>query len=77
MFTQEEKLKIERKLGSMKCPICGSQNRLFTEVPTHVISFPKVNNDIDFSKVSYINALCVECLDCGYIMQFRIDTVLK
>ena len=77
MFTESEKTKIENKLGNYKCPICGSFDKMFTEVPTHVISFPKGLSGYDFSKVSYIECLCVECLNCGHIRQFRLQTLLK
>ncbi|GEM_PF-4130453 len=77
MFTEEEKLKIEKKLGKLNCPICNATEMFFTEVPTHVVSYPSTENGIDASKFSYMNALCVHCLNCGYIMQFRVDTLLK
>ncbi len=77
MLTESEKQKIESKLGNLRCPVCGKMEMFFTDVPCHIISFPSTEKGIDFSKVSYINALCVHCTNCGYIMQFRLDTILK
>lgn len=77
MFTESEKLKIESKLSNVKCPICGKTEPFYTNVPTHVISFTSTDDEIDFTKVSYLNCLCVECLNCGYVMQFHLDHLLK
>lgn len=77
MFTDLEKQKIQSKLGNLKCPICGKTDMFYTDVPTHVISFPTTESGIDFTKVSYMNCLCVKCLNCGYVMQFHLDNLLK
>lgn len=77
MFTENEKIKIEEKLRNYKCPICGSTNKLLNESKTHVIAFPETINGYDFTKVSHIDCLCVECLECGHIDQFHINTLLS
>lgn len=77
MFTEEQKIKIQSKLGNLRCPVCGKQELLLTDEPTHVIGFKQTDDAIDFSKVNYVNCLCVECLNCGYMMQFRLDKLLK
>lgn len=77
MFNDSEKLKIEQKLKGHKCPMCGSEDKFLTEVPTQIISYHKNGDEYDFSKLSYINCLCVECLNCGYLSQYRLNTLLK
>ena len=77
MFTDDQKSKMQKKLDDIKCPICGKDYKLITDVPTHVISFPETSTGYDFTKVSYITCVCVECLSCGYLMQFKVDTLLK
>lgn len=57
MFTDLEKQKIQTKLGNLKCPICGKMDMFYTDVPTHVISFPSTGTDVDFTKVSYMNCI--------------------
>lgn len=48
-----------------------------TDMPSHVISFRSTGSGIDLSNVSYLECLCAECRSCGYIMQFRLDILLK
>lgn len=76
-LTEEQKQKAEKALLKIKCPICGSRNIGAIDELTHVIGFASTNNRIDFSKVSWLNAVCCSCNDCGYIMQFRLDTITK
>ena len=75
-LTDLQKAKAEKVLLKIKCPICGSTNIRAMDDTTHVIGFASVGSDIDFTKVSYVNAICTNCEDCGYIMQFRLDTIL-
>ena len=76
-FTQAQKAKEEKVLLSVKCPICGSNHIQFTDKPTQVIGFNGSLENIDFSKVSYIHAFCGVCKNCGFIMQFSVDDVVK
>lgn len=77
MFSDSQKQKIENKLGNYKCPICGGRDKFFTEVPTHVISFPQTPNGYDFTKVRHMDCLCVHCLNCGHMDQFLLSVLLK
>ena len=76
-LTSEQMAKIEPKINHRKCPVCGSTHLTFNEYPTQVLSYSTGDKDIDLSNVSWINCLSGECLDCGFIMQFRLDTLLK
>lgn len=76
-LTAEQMAAVEPKLLKVKCPVCGSHNLKFNEFPSQVVSFSNTDKDIDFSKVSWINCICGECLSCGYVLQFRLDTLLK
>lgn len=50
---------------------------MFNEVPTQIISFPDNGSSKDFTRVSWIDCLCVHCLACGYIMQFGLKELTK
>lgn len=76
-FSPEQKSRVEKFLLSVKCPICGSNNIQFTDEASQIIAFKGTMRDIDFSKVSWIHAFCGICKNCGYIMQFSVDDVLK
>lgn len=76
-LAKEQMAVVEPKLRKVKCPVCGSHNLIFNDIPTQVVSFSNTEKDIDFSKVSFINCVSGECLSCGYILQFRLDTLLK
>lgn len=72
-FTESEKQKMQPKIESVKCLICGNSDVQYIEHPTHIIGFPKTGADIDFSKVSYLNCVTGVCQKCGYIMQFSVS----
>lgn len=76
-FSPEQKTKAEKFLLSVKCPICGSNHIQFTNEATQVIAFKGSMENIDFSKVSWIHAFCGVCKNCGYIMQFSVNDVIK
>lgn len=77
VFTPEQKAKAERFLLSVKCPICGSNHIRFTDEATQVIAFKGSMDDVDTSKVSWMHAFCGVCKNCGYIMQFSVNDVIK
>ena len=69
--------RIEPKILKVKCPVCGSGELTFNPEITQIVGFPTNGNTVDFSKVSWVNCVCGECIKCGYIVQFRLDTLLK
>ncbi len=77
VFNQEQKAKAEKFLASVECPICGSNHIRFTDEATQILAFKGDIKNIDFSRVSWIHAFCGVCLNCGYIMQFSVDEVIK
>lgn len=77
VLSQSQKDKIAARLSNLVCPICGKHEFMITEVPTQIISFPDNGDSKDFTKVSWIDCLCVHCLDCGYIMQFNLKELIK
>lgn len=76
-LTNEQMAKIEPKISKFKCPVCGSGELSFNPEITQVVGFPTDGKSVDFSKASWINCVCGECLSCGYIVQFRLGTLLK
>lgn len=76
-FTPEQKAKAEKFLCSVKCPTCGSNHIQFTDEATQVIAFKGSMENVDFSTVSWIHAFCGVCKNCGYIMQFSVNDVIK
>lgn len=76
-FSIEQKQKAEKFLSTVKCPICGSNHIQFTDEASHVIAFKGDDEKLDTSKVSWIAAFCGICKQCGYIMQFSVNDVLK
>ncbi len=77
ILSDKQKETINKNLSSkmdLHCPMCNSKEEFFiSEVPTQIISFSSTGKEVDFSKVSYIHCLCVHCMNCGYILQFRLD----
>ena len=79
-LTEEQKTIIEPKIRNKSCPMCGSKRLMFNVMPGQIVSYPFMNpegTEIDTSKISWINALFGECMDCGYIIMFRLDTLLR
>jgi len=77
VFTPEQKARAEKFLLSVKCPICGSSHIQFTDEATQILSYKGDSRNVDFSKVSWIHAFCGVCKNCGFIMQFSVDDVIK
>ena len=76
----DQKRTIEPQLINKRCPMCGSKRLQFNETPGQVVSYPFVDPDgkqIDTSKIGWINVLLGGCMDCGYIIMFRLDTLLN
>lgn len=77
ILSQSQKDKISARLSNLNCPVCGKRELMFNEVPTQILSFPDNGSSKDFSRVSWIDCLCVHCLSCGYIMQFGLKELTK
>jgi hypothetical protein len=72
MYSEKEMQKINSKLESIKCPICKCTVFSVNNKPSQVISYHEdVTGNINPSLHSSINCIRVNCVSCGYVMQFK------
>jgi hypothetical protein len=72
MYSEEQIQKIKSKLETIKCPICGCPVFDVYNKPSQIISYHEdENGNLNPALQSSINCIRVNCVKCGYIMQFR------
>lgn len=78
MYSKQEIEKIKIKLQDVKCPICNSQAFIVSDIPSQVISYREdENGNININLPSMSNCIRVNCANCGYIMQFKENFLLR
>ena len=77
-MNQHQYIKLHNKLGIKNCPICGQQaiycyaNQVNIFTPNgNKVPYNDVNIPISDEHVN------IECPQCGYIMTFNIEKLLK
>ena len=70
---------IQKKVGNIKCTICG-KSAGFNVEPTefHIVSYERNGVNINFNPSDFRFSPVVQatCLHCGYVMNFNIMVLL-
>lgn len=73
MYSKDEIQKINEKLKSAKCPVCGKNVFQIYDTCSQIISYQENEKGyLDFNNLpSLMNCVRVICINCGYVMQFK------
>lgn len=75
MITKSQFEKMKSNFITRRCPICNYATFQFYENRTNMLTnIMQSYETIDVSNITYIS---VECMSCGYIMNFNLKKLLE
>lgn len=69
---------IFEKSGGLKCSVCGNTNFDVEPSEMQLMSYDRVKSNLMIEKPPcFAKVVVAHCTNCGYVLQFHLDTVLN